>query len=327
MQLVKSMKKPRRALISRPKPLLLLLKHARPTPNQNKLNSPSESKPSQSWHSQLSKIHYIEIMFFLNISCDNGLHRTSMPVGGAAAWWAVRIWSPWHGWWRGTGHAPERLQRLRWSEHLIHHDVSRPFDVVWCCHVFKHWVYWVLIVHYVKKRQTNNVWRKNSRPHPSPQTAPHDQQADPVSLCGASPAQSPQPCTVRAVTWLHHKKNETHTSKWFVNIKKNASGSFQTVSAPNGFRKTNCKSCSTQAPQARICCPGWFTVLTARALCAGCAGATQCSSVLTKFWGSFTIKLFISYLSHCIQVVPGQAGGGSFKVETPAYRAGQRLCL
>ena len=30
----------------------------------------------------------------------------------------------------------------------------------------------------------------------------------------------------------------------------------------------------------------------------------------------------------CIQVVPGQAEGGSFKIETlVAYRAEQRLCL
>ena len=168
-----------------------------------------------SCHSQHTLIWNNDIcwsyMVFLKICCNSDLHTTSMPVGGAAAWWAVRTWSPWRGWWWGTGHAPQLADSCR-SGFSGFSGLKIWFTSVWGgCHVFKHLVYWVLIVR-SRKRKTNknNFWRKNSRPHPSPQTAPHDQQADPVSLCGASPAQSPQPCTTRDMTPLQKKtKNDS----------------------------------------------------------------------------------------------------------------------
>lgn len=211
-------------------------------------------------------------MVFPKICCNSDLHTTSMPVGGAAAWWAVRTWSPWRGWWWGTGHAPQLADCCR-SGFRGFSGLKIWFTSVWGgCHVFKHLVYWVLIVR-SRKRKTNknNFWHKNSRPHPSPQTAPHDQQADPVSLCGASPAQSPQPCTTRAVTWLQCKKNAKKIHRDQQECKCFVSNGFRWFRMLSE-RPMYCKSCSTQAPQARICCPGWCTVLTARALCAASMG-------------------------------------------------------
>ena len=51
-------------------------------------------------------------------------------------------------------------------------------------------------------------------------------------------------------------------------------------------------SCSTQAPQARICCPGWCTVLTARALWRGFA-ASLSGVNWWEWWVACSLRLIL----------------------------------